>query len=90
MGKLKLFTLSKNTFIATLRQPVYAIIITAALFLLFLSPSVAMYTMSDDNKLLRELGLSTLFLASLFISIFSASGAVGEEIENKSILSVLG
>ena len=89
MGKLKLFTLSKNTFIATLRQPVYAIIITAALLLLFLSPSVAMYTMSDDNKLLRELCLSTLFLASLFISIFSASGAVGEEIENKTILTVL-
>jgi ABC-type transport system involved in multi-copper enzyme maturation permease subunit len=45
--------------------------------------------MSDDNKLLRELGLSTLFLASLFIAIFAASGAVAEEIENKTILTVL-
>ena len=89
MQKLNLFTLTKNTFIETLRQPVYAIIIVAALLLLFLSPSVAMYTMGDDNKLLRELGLSTLFLASLFISIFSASGAVGEEIENKTIITVL-
>jgi ABC-type transport system involved in multi-copper enzyme maturation permease subunit len=48
-----------------------------------------MYTMSDDNKLLREIGLSTLFLASLFIAIFSASGAVAEEIENKTITTVL-
>jgi len=85
----KLFTIAKNTFIETLRQPVYAIIIIAALLLLFISPSIAMYTMSDDNKLLRELGLSTLFLASLFIAIFSASGAVAEEIENKTILTVL-
>lgn len=85
----KLFTIAKNTFIETLRQPVYAIIITAALLLLFVSPSFAMYTMSDDNKLLRELGLSTLFLASLFIAIFSASGAVAEEIENKTIMTVL-
>jgi len=45
--------------------------------------------MSDDNKFLRELGLSTLFLSSLFISIFSASGAVGQEIENKTITTVL-
>ncbi|MHC4110227.1 MAG: ABC-2 transporter permease [Planctomycetota bacterium] len=45
--------------------------------------------MSDDNKLLREIGLSTLFLASLFIAIFSASGAVAEEIENKTISTVL-
>ena len=48
-----------------------------------------MYTMSDDSKLLREIGLSTLFLASLFIAIFSASGAVAEEIENKTITTVL-
>jgi len=45
--------------------------------------------MSDDNKFLREVGLSTLFLASLFIAIFSASGAVAEEIENKTITTVL-
>jgi len=85
----KLFTIAKNTFVETLRQPVYAIIIIAALFLFFISPSLTMYTMSDDNKLLREIGLSTLFLASLFIAIFAASGAVAEEIENKTITTVL-
>lgn len=85
----RLFTIAKNTFTETLRQPVYAVIIIAALLLLLISPSLAMYTMSDDNKLLRELGLSTLFLASLFIAIFSASGAVAEEIENKTIMTVL-
>ena len=74
----KLFTIAKNTFTETLRQPVYAVIIVAALFLFFISPSLTMYTMSDDNKLLREIGLSTLFLAGLFIAIFSAAGAVTE------------
>lgn len=86
---VKLFAIAKNTFIETLRQPVYIIIIIAALFLFFMSPSVSMYTMDDDNKLLRELGLSTLFLTSLFIAIFAASGAVAEEIENKTITTVL-
>jgi ABC-2 type transport system permease protein len=85
----KLFIIAKNTFIETLRQPVYAVIIVAALLSFFISPSLTMYTMSDDNKLLREIGLSTLFLASLFIAIFSASGAVAEEIENKTITTVL-
>jgi len=85
----KLFALSKNTFIEIIRQPIYTIIIFAALFLFIVSPSLAMYTMDDDNKLLRELGLSTLFLASLFISIFSAAGSIGEEIENKTITTVL-
>jgi ABC-type transport system involved in multi-copper enzyme maturation permease subunit len=85
----KLFTIAKNTFIETLRQPVYSVIIIAALFLFTISPSLTMYTMSDDSKLLREIGLSTLFLASLFVAIFSASGAVGEEIETKTITTVL-
>jgi len=85
----KLLTIAKNTFIETLRQPVYSIIIIAALLLYFISPSLTMYTMSDDNKLLREIGLSTLFLTSLFIAIFSAAGAVAQEIENKTITTVL-
>lgn len=87
MGKL--FTIAENTFIETLRQPVYSIIIIAALLLIIISPSIAMYTMSDDNKLLREIGLSTLFLTSLFVAIFSASGAVAEELQNKTITTVL-
>ncbi len=85
----RLFTIAKNTFIETLRQPIYAIIIVAALLLFFISPSLTMYTMSDDNKLLREIGLSTLFLSSLFIAIFSASGAVAEELRNQTITTVL-
>jgi ABC-2 type transport system permease protein len=85
----KLIAIAKNTFIETLRQPIYAIIIVAAMLLFLLSPSLTMYTMDDDNKFLRELGLSTLFLSSLFVAIFSASGAVAVEIENKTILTVL-
>jgi ABC-2 type transport system permease protein len=85
----KLWTIAKNTFIEIIRQPIYSVIIVAALLLMFISPSLTMYTMSDDNKLLREIGLSTLFLASLFIAIFSASSAVNEEIENKTITTVL-
>ncbi|MDD5459087.1 MAG: ABC transporter permease subunit [Phycisphaerae bacterium] len=87
MGKL--FTIAKNTFTEAIRQPVYSAIIITALLLIFLSPSLTMYTMSEDNKLLRELGLSTLFLAGLFVAIFSASGAVAEEIENKTITTVM-
>jgi hypothetical protein len=85
----KLLAIAKNTFVETLRQPIYGVTIGAALFLFLLSPSLAMYTMDDDNKFLREIGLSTLFLASLFVAIFSAAGAVAVEIENKTIMTVL-
>ena len=85
----KLLTIARNTFTEIIRQPIYAVLVTSALILFFLSPSLTMYTMSDDNKLLRDVGLSTLFLTSLFIAIFSASGAIAEEVENKTITTVL-
>ena len=48
-----------------------------------------MYTMDEDIKLLREIGLSTLFLAGLFIATFSAASALTEEIETSTITTVL-
>ena len=85
----KLIAITKNTFIETLRQPVYAIIISASVLLFVLAPSITMYTLDDDNKMLRELGLSTLFLTGLFIAIFSASAAISEEMENKMPILIL-
>lgn len=85
----KLFAISKNTFIETVRQPVFAVILLISLLLLILSPSITMYSIDDDNKLLRELCLSTLFLAGLFIAIFSSAGAIAIEIESKTASSLL-
>lgn len=85
----KLLIIGKNTFTETLRQPIYAVIISFALFLFLMSPSITMYTLDEDIKLLREIGLSTLFLAGLFIATFSAAGALTEEIETSTITTVL-
>lgn len=85
----KLLVIARNTFTETIRQPIYAVILVIALFLFILSPSLSMYTMDEDIKLLREIGLSTLFLTGLFIAIFSATGAVTEEIETKTITTIL-
>ncbi|GAH02483.1 unnamed protein product, partial [marine sediment metagenome] len=52
----KLFTIARNTFTETIRQPIYAIIIIAVLLLITLSPSITMYSLEDDDKLLREIG----------------------------------
>jgi ABC-type transport system involved in multi-copper enzyme maturation permease subunit len=85
----KLYSVAKNTFVEIIRQPVYAVIIAAAVLLFIISPSLTMYSLDDDNKLLREIGLSTLFIAGLFISIFSASTAITEEFDTKTIITTL-
>jgi ABC-2 type transport system permease protein len=86
---VRLLTISKNTFIETIRQPIYAVIIIFALILMLLGPSISMYTLDEDIKLLRELGLSTLFLAGLFIAVFASTGTITEEIESGTITTLL-
>lgn len=56
---------------------------------MLLAPAVSMYTLDEDIMLLRELGLSTLFLAGLFIAVFASTGAITEEIESGTITTVL-
>ncbi len=85
----RLLVIAKNTFIETLRQPIYGTIIIAALLLMLLAPAISAYTLDEDIKMLRELGLSTLFLAGLFIAVFAATGAITEEIETGTIATVL-
>lgn len=85
----RLLAVSKNTFFETLRQPIYAVIVVAALLLLTLSPAISAYTLDEDIKLLRELGLSTIFLSGLFIAAFCAASALTEEIETGAVTTVL-
>lgn len=86
---VRFYSVAQNTFTETLRQPVFIVIIIFALFLMLMAPSISMYTLDEDIKLLRELGLSTLFLAGLFIAVFASTGAVTEEIETGTITTVL-
>ena len=86
---LRLLTIAKNTVFETLRQPIYTVLVVCAIVLLFLAPFISMYTLDEDVKLLRELAFSTLFLTGLFMAVFSATGAITEEIESGTITTVL-
>jgi len=85
----RFYTVALNTLIETVRQPIYGALLLATALLLILNVSLAAFTLEDDDKLLWDLGLSTLLLSGLFLSAFSASGALSKEIENKTVLTVV-
>ncbi|UCE61239.1 MAG: hypothetical protein JSU63_05715 [Phycisphaerales bacterium] len=82
-------TLALNTFVETVRQPIYGVILLATAVLLVLNVSLAAFTLDDDDKLLLDLGLSTLLLSGLFLSVFSAAEVLHREIVNKTVLTVV-
>ena len=85
----RLYTLARATFLETVRQPIFGILLLVTAGLLMLNVALAGFTLEDDDKLLLDIGLSTLLLSGLFLSAFSASGVISREIENKTALSVI-
>lgn len=85
----RFLALADNTFVETIRQPIYAVLLLATAAMLILNVSLAAFTLEDDDKLLLDLGLSTLMLSGLFLSAFSATGVLTREIENKTVLTVI-
>ncbi len=86
---VKLWGIAGNSFTETVRQPIYGVILLVTTGLLVLNVGVSGYTLDDDNKLLTDLGLSTLLMSGLFLAAFSAAGILSREIENKTVLTVI-
>lgn len=84
-----LLAIARNALVEAIRQPVHAVLGCLGLLALIVNVNVAGYTLEDDNKLLVDLGLSTLFLVGLFAAAFCATSVLSREIENKTVLTVI-
>jgi len=82
-------TIAGNTFVETIRQPIYGAVLIVTALLMIANVGLTGFTLDDDDKLLRDLGLSTMLLSGLFLAAFSATGVLTREIENKTALTVL-
>ena len=85
----QLLAVAKNTYLQTVRQPLYGIIVLATLGGLALAPSIVGWTLEDDNKMLRDIGLSTLLIQGLFLGCFAASSVLNTEIDDKTVLTAV-
>jgi len=94
---LKILTIARNTFIEALRQPIYLFLILSCAVLLVLVTWSTGFSMGystsaevdKDNRLLLEVGLSTVFAISTLLAAFIATATVSREIENRTALTVV-
>lgn len=85
---LRTLIIANNTLTEVIRQPIYLIIVFATFLLVLLSPYVTMFAMLANLPLLKDMGLATLLVMSLLISLFSTIHTIQEELEERSILSI--
>ncbi len=88
----KLFSISRNTFFETIRQPIFGILMwSAAVWIAVFGPTLSAFTLEagGDTKMLIDNCLATLLLFGLLTSVFSATNVVTREIESHTVLTVV-
>lgn len=79
----------RNTFFESIRQPIVLVLMVAATLLLIVANLTATFTMADDQKMLVDVGLATIFLFGALFAAFIATNVLTREIENKTVLTVV-
>ena len=93
---IKLWTIATNAFTETTRQPIFTILLLVTFGVLLFDVPLAGYSMDSsgdhtrgDQRVLVDLGLSTLMMSALFFAAFSASAVLAREIDRKTVLTVV-
>ncbi len=89
MSTRGLWSITRNAFVEVVRQPIYAILLGAGLALIALSPVVTAFTMMDDIKLTVDMGLATIFMFGIVLSVLGASQVISDEVESKTAGAVI-
>ncbi|MBL8764469.1 MAG: ABC transporter permease [Phycisphaerae bacterium] len=90
-------TIARNTFVESVRQPIYFILILVCgvlqVFTTWGTNFSLGYTdsseVSGDNKLLLDIGLGSVFVCGTLLASFIATAVVSREIDNRTILTVV-
>lgn len=91
------FSIARNTFVESVRQPIFILLVLICAVAQLFNTWGAGFSMgmtdsaevSGDNKLLLDIGLSTVFVCGTLLAAFIATSVVSREIENKTILTVV-
>jgi hypothetical protein len=82
-------SIARNTFFESIRQPIVLVVLVAATIFLVLSNPLAAFTMEDDQRMMIDIGMATVFLCGALLAAFVATGVLTREIENKTALTVI-
>lgn len=71
------------------RQPVFGIMMVVSFTLLVANTFIPFFSMGEDIKMLKDCGLATILITSLFLAIWTASTSIADEIEGKTAMTLL-
>ncbi len=88
---MRLFTVAGATFREAVRQPVALLILCIAAAVTFLAQFLNVFHFSEESayNAIRQMSVASTLMAGVLIAIFSASAVLADEIENRTVLTLL-
>ncbi len=74
--------LARTTYLELTRQPVYGVVLAAALVLVATSPLWAVFSIGRAQALVLDLGASTLLFACVFLAATALAAGVAEQVQD--------
>jgi ABC-type transport system involved in multi-copper enzyme maturation permease subunit len=95
----QILPIARNTFVESVRQPVVFVLVALSGFMQIINTWNTGFSMgyasndsaevTSDNKLLFDIGLSTVFVVGAVLAGFIATAVISKEIEKKTVLTVI-
>src|SRR5690606_13376871 len=89
----QLLNIARNTAVESIRQPIFVVLVLLGGVMMALNVPLSANTMEvgglGDNKMLYDMGMSTIAIVGVLLAAFTATGVLSREIENKTVLTVV-
>ncbi len=85
----KIMSIATNTFKEVVREPVYYILTILASLMVLVARLMPLFTITEDLKMMKDIGLSTVNVTGLLLAMLAASRVVYNEIETRTAFTVV-
>jgi len=88
---MRTLTIAFATWREAIRQPVSIIVLIIAALVTFLSQFLTFYHLETEtaHDAIRQMSVASTLMCGIFIAVFTASAVLAEEIENRTVLTLL-
>jgi len=89
-GMNNLLPIAKNTFKELTRKKLYQLLLSFVLILIGSSRLFSFFTLGEELKIIKDIGLASISLFGLLLVLVSGSTQIADEVEKKTIYLLLG
>ena len=83
------FVILRHTFLETIVQPIYTLLIAIGIAILAIFGMLPFFTLGEDTVMFKSVGLDVILLLVLIATLFATSKSIYEEIEDRTMLTLM-